>query len=83
MGEGVFNDSIPLEVALQICSDIRKEAHLNWDSPTARWCWSCQKSSEGDPQKIAYKKKPGNRGCHLINIRYVQLKKENTDIISQ
>ena len=83
MGEDVFIDTIPLEVAIRICSDIRKEAHLNWDSPTARWCWSCQKSSDGDPQRIAYIKKPGNRGCHLVNVRFVQLRQDNPDIMTQ
>jgi len=83
MGEDVFIDSIPLEVAIKICSDIRKESHLNWDSPTARWCWSCRNSSEGDPQKIAYKNKPGNRGCHLVNVRYVQLRHAGPDTITQ
>jgi hypothetical protein len=83
MGEDVFINSIPLDVAIQICSEIRKESHLNWDSPTARWCWSCQRLSEGDPQKIAYIKKPGNRGCHLVNVRYVQLKQDNPNIIAR
>ena len=76
MDEKVYIDSIPFDDAVQICTEIRKEAHMNWDSPTARWCWSCQQSSEDNPKKIAYLTKHGNRGCHLINIRYIQLIQE-------
>lgn len=73
-------ESIPSEIVEKICSEIQEEAHKNWDSPTARWCWSCQYSSEDDPRKLAYFNKPGNRGCHLMNVRYVQILQENPDL---
>ena len=77
MDEKVLSVLIPYDMAVQLCSEIREEAHLNWDSPTARWCWSCQQSSEDNPDKIAFLNKPGNRGCHQINIRYIQLTYDN------
>lgn len=77
--EEVYFDSIPYDDAVRICLEIQKEAHMNWDSPTARWCWSCRQSCEDNPKKIAYLKKPGNRGCHLINIRYIQFLREEPE----
>ncbi len=77
MAENFYRDDIPIQIAEKICAEIREEAHQNWDSPTARWCWSCRQSWEGDPSKVAYRTKKGNRGCHLINVRYITFIQEN------
>ena len=62
---------IPLEVAVRLCEEIRKEFEQDhWYTSAARWCWSCQQSSGGDPANRGFLMKPGNRGCILINARY-------------
>lgn len=64
---------IPYAVAVRLCAEIREEADRQWYTPAARWCWSCQKSTGGDPAKRGFLQKPGNRGCSLINVRYAEL----------
>ena len=65
-----MTNAIPLEIAIQLCAEIRKEAEQNWHTHAARWCWSCQRSSSGDPEKRGFLRAPGNRGCDLVNARY-------------
>ncbi|MGE5223067.1 MAG: hypothetical protein ACM3PY_11550 [Omnitrophica WOR_2 bacterium] len=64
---------IPLEVATQLCSEIRQEAERNWHTAAARWCWNCQNLTGGDPAKWCVLQLPGNRGCLLVNARYAQI----------
>jgi hypothetical protein len=66
---------IPLEIAEQLCAEIRAEADRNWHTAAARWCWSCRKSKGAEePKQPAYLQKPGNRGCILINARYAHMR---------
>ncbi len=64
--------SIPLQVAVELCAEIRKEADQNWHTAAARWCWRCQQASGGDPDKRGFLSALGNRGCILINTRYAE-----------
>jgi hypothetical protein len=64
---------IPLKVATQLCSEIRREAERNWHSAEARWCWNCQKLRRGDPNQWGVLQKPGNRGCIMVNARFAQI----------
>lgn len=63
---------IPLEVAIQLCAEIRQQAEQAWQSPALRWCWSCQQSTGGDPAKRGFLRQPDNRGCILVNARYAE-----------
>lgn len=73
MEDRVINEAIPLDVADRLCDEIRGEASANWDSALARWCWGCRQSIGDSPEKKGYLQKPGNRGCHLINVRYAEM----------
>ncbi len=66
-------DRIPMEIALKLCAEIRAEADQDWQTHAGRWCWACQEASEGDPAKRGFLRKPGNRGCNLINARYAEM----------
>jgi len=63
---------IPLEIALQLCAEVRRQAEQDWQSPVSRWCWACQQSTGGDPAKRGYLRQPGNRGCILVNARFAE-----------
>ncbi len=71
MNDNIITESIPWEAADQLCIDIREEAEKNWSTAAARWCWSCQKTTGGDMNKRSFMRQPGNRGCYLINERFV------------
>ena len=72
MQESSVQERIPMEVALELCAEIREEAEADWQTPVGRWCWVCQETSGGDPTKRGFLSKPGNRGCLLINARYAE-----------
>jgi len=63
---------IPLETALQLCNEIRLKAEQKWHTPALSWCWECQQDIDGDPQKRGFTRKPGNRGCILVNSLYAE-----------
>ena len=65
-----IENPIPLEIAIQLCAQIRQEAEHNWYTEAAHWCWSCQQATGGDPAKRGFLRAPGNRGCILVNSRY-------------
>jgi hypothetical protein len=65
-------EPIPWETADEICADIRLEAEQNWYTAAARWCWDCQQATEGDMSQRGFMRKPGNRGCYLVNARYAE-----------
>lgn len=64
--------NIPRDTAEHICEEIRAEAALEWHTAAARWCWTCQKAAGSSLQKRGFLLKPGNRGCHLVNLRYAE-----------
>lgn len=64
--------SIPNEVALSICQQIRTEHSGQWWRAATWQCWGCVKFSKGDPAKMCFSSAPGNRGCQLINRCYAQ-----------
>ena len=70
MGEYVASP-IPLKAAVRLCEEIRREfAEDQWHTSAARWCWSCQEATGGDPSNRAFLQEEGNRGCILINARF-------------
>jgi len=79
MEDGKYVDEIPVEVAVMLCDSIRAEADKNWHTAAARWCWECRQSAEGDPAKRGFLRAPGNRGCYLVNMRYVSLQKSKSE----
>jgi hypothetical protein len=66
----VQNEPIPLEIALQLCDEIRQEAEINWHTAAATWCFTCQQETGGDIARRGILRAPGNRGCYLVNNRF-------------
>jgi hypothetical protein len=58
--------SIPEDIALQICEQIREEKKVRIFSQ----CWGCVKFSKGDAKKMCFYDPPDNRGCKLVNKQY-------------
>jgi hypothetical protein len=69
----VNSEPIPLEVALELCAEIRQEAEDNWHTAAATWCFTCQQQTGGDPAKRGFLRAEANRGCYLVNNRYAAL----------
>ena len=76
MEENVVNP-IPLEIAIQLCDEIRDDIDRLWYPSPARWCLSCQQESGGEPAKRGFLRAPGNRGCILVNARYAEMRQGN------
>ena len=72
MKEKTSYPPVPLEIAIQLCAEIRQHAEQAWQDPASRWCWTCQQSTGGDPARRGFLRQPGNRGCILINARYAE-----------
>jgi hypothetical protein len=64
---------IPLEIAVRLCDEIRKENSVDWHSVAARWCWMCENEASGDVSRMGFSRLPDNRGCSQINARFIQL----------
>ena len=64
---------IPMDVALQLCAEIRQEAEDHWYTEAARWCWACQQATGGASTKRGFLRLPTNRGCMLINARFASM----------
>ena len=73
MDENVINP-IPLDIAIQLCDEIREEIDRLWYPTPARWCLTCQEESGGGPAKRGFLRAPGNRGCILVNARYAEMR---------
>lgn len=63
-------DTIPRDMALQLCNEIREENRGKWYSFAWVQCWGCTKFSKGNPDKMCFSNKEGYRGCHLVNKRH-------------
>jgi len=68
MKENRSVDSIPREVALQLCAEICEKNRRKLFTQ----CWGCWKASKGDPAKMCVSSRPDYRGCGLVNKRYAQ-----------
>ena len=69
----VAEDAIPSGAAIRLCSEIRSEKGVKLFSQ----CWGCVKFSKGNPAKMCFSGKSGNRGCGLVNKRYDSLFRSN------
>jgi hypothetical protein len=63
-------NTIPKEMALQICGEIRERYRGKWYTLAGVQCWFCTVFSKGDPAKMCIGNRPDNRGCNLVNARY-------------
>jgi hypothetical protein len=54
---------IPLDIARQLCTDIRKEKAPKLFSQ----CWGCMKATKGAEEKMCFHRPPDFRGCGLVN----------------
>lgn len=62
--------AIPWDTALRLCAAIRAENRHKWYTPNGMMCRGCVAFSEGNPAKMCFANKPGNRGCYQVNARY-------------
>ncbi|PKO22729.1 MAG: hypothetical protein CVU38_07820 [Chloroflexi bacterium HGW-Chloroflexi-1] len=62
--------SVPRDIALKLCADIRQEGRRKWFSVAAGQCWGCAKFSKGDPAKMC----GGVVSCNLVLARYTERK---------
>jgi hypothetical protein len=58
--------TIPEDIALKICTNIRQEKPVRIFSQ----CWGCLKYSKEDTKKMCFYDPPKNRGCNKINKRF-------------
>ncbi|MFX0083054.1 MAG: hypothetical protein ACFE94_15000 [Candidatus Hodarchaeota archaeon] len=61
--------SIPEEIALQICEEIREQNREKKISFAKAQCWGCMKYSikKNDIRHRCIFSDENNRGCHLVN----------------
>ena len=64
--------NIPEEVAKKLCQEIRSNNRHRWYSWYWIWCWGCLTFSRGNPARMCFSNRPGNRGCSQVNRRYEQ-----------
>ena len=68
-------DTIPREVALELCAEVRQNnrgkwyrfAHLQW--------WGCMTYAKGNADKMCLSSPEGYSRCNLINKRYAEREK--------
>jgi|GEM_PF-989067 len=72
MNADVINP-IPLEIAIQLCEEIRGEIDHIWYPTPARWCLHCQEQTSAGLLKRGFLRAAGNRGCLLVNARYAEM----------
>jgi len=65
-------NEIPREIALRLCAEIRQENRGKRFSVARMQCWGCTRYAKGDPDKMCFSNRDGNRGCNLVNKRYEQ-----------
>ncbi|MFB3890099.1 MAG: hypothetical protein ACE14S_11455 [Candidatus Bathyarchaeia archaeon] len=61
-------EPIPWETALELCGEIRKKKAGRLFTQ----CWGCVRFSKGEAAKMCFASRPHNRGCRLVNKRYVE-----------
>jgi len=65
-GEGMVEASIPKEVAMRLCDEIRAEKERKLFTQ----CWGCVKASKGDFSRMCASSRNDLRGCALVNRRF-------------
>ena len=74
-------NSIPKQIAFDLCQEIRLEQITRWYAWFFSPCWNCEVVSSGIPAKMRVGDQPGYRGCDRVNARYQQQfvgRKENS-----
>ncbi len=65
-------ETIPLDVGLKLCGEIREETSRKLFSFARMQCWGCLMASKGDPAKMCVGSRLDGRGCNLVNARYAR-----------
>ncbi|MBI3914823.1 MAG: hypothetical protein HY327_11650 [Chloroflexi bacterium] len=65
-------DTIPKEIALEICRALCCERITTWQTWFVSSCWECLVLSNGKPNQMLFSKVPGNRGCAQVNAVYTR-----------
>lgn len=65
---------IPIDMAIKICEEIRKENKNKFFSFLGYQCLGCIKFCEGDHRKMLFNKNPSHSGCYLVNVKYLKEK---------
>jgi len=53
--------------AVALCSRVREQSSAVVSTTSRGQCWQCQKASGGNPDEMYMSRKPGYRGCDLMN----------------
>lgn len=64
------NITIPEDVAMLLCTEIRQQYHGMWWTLAGMQCMGCNAATKGDISKRCVNNAPGFRGCNLVNARY-------------
>jgi hypothetical protein len=67
MSDPLSRDSIPEQMALDLCRKVRARHRGRWYSFYAWWCWGCNTFTGGDPTKMCFYAPPDHRGCGQVN----------------
>ena len=68
--------SIPREIAIKLCNEVRKENQNKLFNSLSYQCIGCYKFSKGDYEKMCFNNKHDNKGCYMINVKYLKYKYE-------
>jgi hypothetical protein len=63
-------DTIPEDIASELCKEIRIKNRGRWYSFYGIWCMMCNRISKGDTMKLCFHGRPDNQGCSQVNNRY-------------
>jgi hypothetical protein len=69
--------TIPQDVALQLCTEIRQQYGGKWWTFAGLQCMDCNAATKGDMGKRCVSNAPGYRGCNLVNAAYDKRAKAN------
>ncbi len=64
--------TMPRDVALQLCAEIRQEYRGKWYTLAGIQCMGCLAASKGEISKMCVGSRPENRGCNLVNARFAR-----------
>jgi hypothetical protein len=65
--------SMPKDIALQLCNEIRQLHGGKLYTFAGMQCWGCTTFSRGDPNRMCFSSQADYRGCNLVNSRYEKM----------
>ena len=68
-------EELTRDEAESLCSQVREQNQAKLFTPERMQCWSCLRSSDGDPDRKHMATKPGYLGCSLMNKLRARMKR--------